>query len=95
MIPLTIYSRPGCHLCDEMKVVVHHVGASFPLAIEEIDISADPELEQLYGLEIPVLLVAGKKVAKYRVTEGDLRRILAGWVGRAGQAGTAGKEDDE
>ena len=78
MIPVTIYSRPGCHLCDEMKAVVQHVGASIPLTIEEIDISADPELERLYGLEIPVLFVAGKKVAKYRVTEADLRRILAG-----------------
>ena len=77
MIPVTIYSRPGCHLCDEMKAVVQYVGASFPLTIEEIDISADPELERLYGLEIPVLFVAGKKVAKYRVTEADLRRILA------------------
>jgi glutaredoxin len=77
VIPVIIYSRPGCHLCDEMKGVVQHVGASIPLTLEEIDISADPELERLYGLEIPVLFVAGKKVAKYRVTEAELRRILA------------------
>jgi len=77
MIPVTIYSRPGCHLCDEMKAVVLHVASSIPLTIEEIDISTSPELEQLYGLEIPVLFVAGKKVAKYRVSERDLRRILA------------------
>jgi glutaredoxin len=78
VIPVTIYSRPGCHLCDELKAVVKQVGATIPLAIEEIDISADPELERLYGLEIPVLFVAGKKLAKYRVGEQDLRRILAG-----------------
>lgn len=83
MIPVTIYSRPGCHLCDEMKEVVQQVGASFPLTIEEIDISADPELERLYGLEIPVLFIAGKKVAKYRVTEADLKKILAGRAGGA------------
>jgi glutaredoxin len=84
MIPVTIYSRPGCHLCDEMKVVVKRVGATIPLAIEEIDISADPELERLYGIEIPVLFVAGKKVAKYRVGEQELRRFLAGRAGGAG-----------
>jgi hypothetical protein len=61
-----------------MKAIVQRVGASVPLEIEEIDISADPKLEQLYGLEIPVLFVAEKKVAKYRVTEAELRRILAG-----------------
>ena len=77
MIPVTIYSRPGCHLCDEMKAVVLQVASSIPLAIEEIDISSSPELERLYGLEIPVLFVAGKKMAKYRVSEEDLRRILA------------------
>ena len=87
MIPVTIYSRPGCNLCDEMKVVVQRVAASVPLTIEEVDVSSDPELERLYGLEIPVLFVAGKKVAKYRVNEGDLRRILAGRAGEAGQAG--------
>jgi glutaredoxin len=81
MIPVTIYSRPGCHLCDEMKAVVLHVASSFPLAIEEIDISTNPELEQLYGLEIPVLFVAGKKIAKYRVSERDLRRILTASAG--------------
>ena len=36
----------------------------------------DKGLEELYGLEIPVLMVEGKKVAKYRMTEGELRRIL-------------------
>jgi len=60
-----------------MKAVVLHVASSVPLRIEEIDISMNSELEQLYGVEIPVLFVAGKKVAKYRISERDLRRILA------------------
>ena len=60
-----------------MKAVVKQVGTTVSIALEEIDISADPELERLYGLEIPVLFVAGKKVAKYRVGEQELRRILA------------------
>ena len=80
MIALTLYSRPGCHLCDEMKTVVERVArTSTPVPrIEVIDISSDPELEALYGLEIPVLLVNGKKAAKYRVTEDGLRRMLSG-----------------
>ena len=80
MIALTLYSRPGCHLCDDMKAVVERVArTSTPVpTIEIIDISSDPELEALYGLEIPVLLVNGKKAAKYRVTEDGLRRMLSG-----------------
>jgi len=75
---LTIYSRPGCHLCDEMKAVVRRVSASVPVSLEEIDISGHAELERLYGLEIPVLLADGKKVAKYRIGEAELLRILKG-----------------
>jgi glutaredoxin-like protein DUF836 len=78
MIAFTIYSRPGCHLCDEMKAVVERVaGSTTPAAtIDVIDISSDPDLESRYGLEIPVLLVNGKKAAKYRVVEEELARIV-------------------
>jgi thiol-disulfide isomerase/thioredoxin len=83
---LTIYSRPGCHLCDEMKAVVQRVAdaAEPPLAVEEIDITTDPALEARYGLEIPVLLVDGRKVAKYRIDEAALLRILRDPAGEAG-----------
>ena len=76
MTHLTIYSRPGCHLCDEMKAVVHRVSVSIPLSLDEVDISGDAELERLYGLEIPVLMIEGKKVAKYRIGESELVRIV-------------------
>ena len=81
MIAVRIYSRPGCHLCDDMKAVVETVARTIPLSVEEIDISKDPALEAEFGLEIPVLFVAGKKAAKYRVGEEELRRILAGRAG--------------
>jgi hypothetical protein len=71
-----IYSRPGCHLCDDMKAVVARVARSVPLTLEEIDVSTDPALEASYGSEIPVLTIGGKKAAKYRLTEGELRRLL-------------------
>jgi len=76
-IQLTIYSRPGCHLCDEMKQVVAAVGDRFDLAVTEINIDTDPELEKKYGWEIPVLLIEGVKVAKYRISEADLTRALS------------------
>ena len=78
MIALTLYSRPGCHLCDEMKAVVCRVASATgeKVTIAEIDISTRPDLEQRYGLEIPVLMLDGKKAAKYRVTEAELRRLL-------------------
>jgi hypothetical protein len=85
VIAVTLYSRPVCHLCDEMKAVVARTVRTMttPVTIEEIDITTNADLESRYGLEIPVLLIDGKKVAKYRVTEGELARILRE---RAGQA---------
>ena len=78
VVRLTLYSRPGCHLCDEMKATVNRVAALVPLQVEEIDVSTSDDLEREYGLEIPVLLVDGKKAAKYRVSAEELRRILVG-----------------
>lgn len=75
---VTIFSRPGCHLCDEMKRVVGRVARAVPLEIAEVDISGDPALEAQYGLEIPVLVVAGRKAAKYRVSEDELLRLIRG-----------------
>jgi hypothetical protein len=78
VISLTLYSRPGCHLCDEMKAVVQRAvhAMAAPISIEEIDISTDAALEARYGLEIPVLLIDGRKAAKFRVTDGELLRVL-------------------
>ena len=76
MTHLTLYSRPGCHLCDDMKAVVHRVSAVIPLSLEEVDISNVAELERAYGLEIPVLMMDGKKVAKYRIDERALTGML-------------------
>jgi glutaredoxin len=79
-VRLTIYSKPGCHLCDEMKSlvsrVIHQHAHLHTINVEEIDISTDADLLDRYGLEIPVLMIDGKKVAKYRVSEEELRRML-------------------
>jgi Glutaredoxin-like domain (DUF836) len=75
-----------------MKAVVECVARSVPLTMEVVDISTDPQLEALYGLEIPVLLIDGKKAAKYRIAEVELRRILRARAGVAGRAGKAGWE---
>jgi len=77
MTRLTLYSRPGCHLCDEMKALVARTTRGVAVEIVEIDISGNADLEARYGLEIPVLLVDGRKAAKFRVTEEELTRILA------------------
>jgi glutaredoxin len=76
MLTLTLYSRPDCCLCEEMKTVLAQVRQGTPFALEEIDISTDPDLEARFGQEVPVLFINGRKAFKYRLTVGELRRRL-------------------
>ena len=71
------------HLVDQplqrhALATLARVAAAMPgaLYVDEIDISRNADLERRYGLEIPVLEIDGKKVAKYRISEEDLRRRL-------------------
>ena len=73
-IQIDIYSRPGCHLCDEAKHILERVRLRFPFALRVINIADDPELEKTYGEQIPVVLINGSKAFKYHVDEAELEK---------------------
>lgn len=73
MTRLTLYTRPGCHLCEDAVAVLERIGEPF----EEIDISGDRELEAEYGDRIPVIMLDGREHGYWRVEEQRLRRDLA------------------
>jgi glutaredoxin len=73
---LTLLTRPGCHLCDQASEVLDRVAAKSGVAWTEVDISGDPELEDEYGLRIPVVLLDGKEHGYWRVDEERLLRDL-------------------
>jgi len=74
---VTLYSKPGCHLCDDARVVVERVCADLGESYDEISILDDPALLERYGEEIPVTLVDGKQHDFWRVSEARLRAALA------------------
>jgi glutaredoxin len=76
-IRLTIYSRPGCHLCEIMTAMVRHVGRTVSLSLDEIDITSDAALMARYETAIPVLAIGDREIARYRIGEVDLRKALA------------------
>jgi hypothetical protein len=61
-----------------MKALVGRVAGALAMHVEEIDISGNVQLEALYGLEIPVLTIDGRKAAKYRISEDALLKMLKG-----------------
>ena len=73
---LTLYTRPGCHLCDDLKETLLRVWRQQAFELTEIDISRDPALERRYGHDIPVLLIDGVEAARHRIDEADLVRRL-------------------
>jgi glutaredoxin len=74
MIQIDIYSRPGCHLCDDAKAVIERVQRRYAFALREINIESDPALEKEYGEQIPVVFVNGNKAFKYHVDEAELEK---------------------
>ena len=74
---VTLYGRPGCHLCEDAREVVARVCADLGESFVEISIDDDPELRALYGEEIPVTLVDGRRHDFWRVDEARLRAALS------------------
>ena len=73
---LTLYTRPGCRLCDEMKAVIRRVQGQVACELAEVDISHDEALLRRYRDHIPVLLADGVEVARTRVGLGELLETL-------------------
>ncbi len=74
---LTLYTRPGCHLCEEMKAVIHRVRGQVECELTEVDISLDDALLRRYRHHIPVLLANGVEVARARIGAAELSQALA------------------
>ena len=75
-VQVTLYTRPGCHLCEEAKAEIARAGCSHLFELEEIDIDADPGLAGLYGYDIPVVTVDGSHAFKHRLTAAEFRREI-------------------
>jgi glutaredoxin len=76
MSTVRLYGAAGCHLCGAALRVIEQVRAEIPFALEEIDITGDPELEARYRERIPVVVVGGEEAFTYFVHPDALRRRL-------------------
>ena len=74
MVNVDIYSRPGCHLCDEAKEIIERVQQRIGFALRIIDIERDPELEKEYGDQIPVVFIDGQMTFRYHVDEVEFEK---------------------
>jgi glutaredoxin len=73
---VTLYSKAGCHLCDEAKAAIAPLLREFRATLREIDIEGDATLIERFGCDIPVIYIGRKKAAKHRVNLEQFRRQL-------------------
>jgi glutaredoxin len=75
-LEVTLYTRPGCHLCEEAKSLIAPLLAEFGARLREVNIDSDPQLHERYNLDVPVIFLAGRKIAKHRVDPAQFKRLL-------------------
>jgi glutaredoxin len=77
MTRVTLYGKPGCHLCEEAQAAVAAVREKRPFELDEVDITRDPALEALYRERIPVVAIDGREVLELVIDATELEQCLA------------------
>lgn len=75
-LDVTLYTRPGCHLCEEAKGQMAPLLREFGAKLQEVNIDADPLLRERYTNDVPVVFLGPRKVAKHRIHLDQFRRQL-------------------
>jgi glutaredoxin len=76
MPKLTLYTRQGCHLCEDAKAALLELKNEWDFSFEEVDIESSDELTEQYGLMIPVVHMDGEMVAYGIVNQFDIKERL-------------------
>jgi len=75
-MPLTLYVREGCHLCDEFLLDLSLDLGAARTGLNVVDVDGDPELATRFGLRVPVLEAGGAVVCEGRYDRNRIRRAL-------------------
>jgi glutaredoxin len=76
MTTVTLYGRPGCHLCDDARDALLRLRQRTPFEIEEVDITTDDSLHARYLERIPVIALDGEELFDHFVDEDALQRRI-------------------
>jgi hypothetical protein len=73
---VTLYGKPGCHLCEEARAQIECLRAELGFELDEVDVSVDPGLHRRYGERIPVVALGDEELFEYFVDPDALRERL-------------------
>ena len=80
MRTVTLYTRPGCHLCEEARTLLLRAGHGLGVTVAEVNIEDAPALRERYDARVPVA-AAGDRELAWPFTERQARQALAAWFG--------------
>lgn len=75
---VTLYTRRGCHLCEDAEAVLERARATVAFELRTVDVDTDPELARRYGVRVPVVAVDGVERFEYEVPPALLLDALGG-----------------
>ena len=73
-----VYTREGCHLCEQAELLLRRIARGHPMTIRLVDVDSDPALRALYGDRVPVVALDGRVLDEGNITEYRLRKALLG-----------------
>jgi glutaredoxin len=76
MTLMTVYSRPGCHLCEEAMLTLRRLQSELGFGLQELDITLDEAMHRAYFERIPVVALDGEELCEYFLDEALVRERL-------------------
>jgi glutaredoxin len=76
MTLMTVYSRPGCHLCEQAMAALRRLQSELDFRLQELDITNDEAMHRDYFERIPVVALDGEELCEYFLDEALVRERL-------------------
>ncbi len=86
MITFTVYSRFGCHLCEDLLMHLTLLQQDHDFRVIEVDVDSSPQLIEQYGLKVPMVIYGDEQVCHYFLDQAAILQILKNNNQRAGKA---------
>jgi len=78
VITFTVYSRHGCHLCEDLLQQLYALQQAHVFNIEEIDVDSSPQLSERYGQQVPVVTCGNQQLCHYFLDQAAILQRLSG-----------------
>jgi thiol-disulfide isomerase/thioredoxin len=77
MIQLSVYIRPGCHLCDDMMMQLQRLQSEYSFDFHPINVDSCPQLVAQYGVRIPVLTHGDEELCHYFLDQAAVVQLVS------------------